>query len=130
MTTSHRTAKEHAELASASLERANLDFAVGNIAVGSKKMWDAAFQAIIAVATHRGWPAETSQDMRNAARWLATECMEPELEAEFLVAEKFLLGFYDPDQFNPFGDNGGLERDQRLVTHFVRRILKMVQEAN
>ena len=56
--------------------------------------------------------------------------MEPELEAEFLVAEKFLLGFYDPDQFNPFGDNGGLERDQRLVIHLVRRILEIVREAN
>ena len=35
MTTSHRTAKEHAELASAFLERAKLDFAVGNVVVGS-----------------------------------------------------------------------------------------------
>lgn len=127
MTTHHGTVKDHAELASAFLERANLDFAVGNVAVGSQKMWDAASQAIIAVAAHWGWPAETSQDMRNAARWLATKSMEPEFEAEFLVAEKFLLGSYDTDQFNPFGDNGGLERDQRLVTHFVRRISDMVR---
>ena len=130
MTTHHSTAKEHAELANAFLERAKLDFAVGNVAVGSQKMWDAVSQAIIAAAAHWGWPTETSQDMRNAARWLAAESMEPALEAEFLVAEKFLLGFYDPDQFNPFGDNAGLERDQRLVTHLVRRILELVPEAN
>ena len=100
--------QEHAECAAALLEEAAQAFNAGDVMEGSQRMSDTTSHTMLAAAKQRGWSSESHDDATRTSRSFAEERGELMLESGLFVLEKFLLGFYDPDQFNPFGDNGGL----------------------
>ncbi len=97
------------------------EFAAGDEAQGSEKLWGAASQAVIAVAQRRGWKYGSHRDLKIAAERLATEQGDSALGSDFAVAEKFHANFY-----HLFMDELQLQRDPQYVHRFVHRVLALL----
>ena len=117
MTEERRTAAALEFLAASERE-----FAAGDVAQGSEKLWGAASQAVIAVAQRRGWKYGSHRDLKVAVARLAEEDDDDgTLGADFAVAEKFHANFY-----HLFMDELQLEQDPQYVRRFVRQALALL----
>ena len=97
------------------------EFAAGDQAQGSEKLWGAASQAVIAVAQRRGWKYGSHRDLKIAAVRLAEEQGDSEIASGFAIAEKFHANFY-----HLFMDELQLEQDPQYVRGFVHRVLALL----
>ena len=116
MTEEHRAAAALEFLAASERE-----FAAGDVAQGSEKLWGAASQAVIAVAQRRGWKYGSHRDLKIAAERLATEQGDSTLGSDFAVAEKFHANFH-----HLFMEDYELESDLEMVRNFVNRVLALL----
>ena len=115
------TTERRSEAAREFLRAADREFAAGDIAQGSEKLWGAAAQAVIAVAQERGWKYGSHRDLKIAAERLATEQGDNGLASEFAVAEKFHANFY-----HEFMDDFQLAEDPPKIHDFVDRVLALL----
>lgn len=97
------------------------EFAAGDVAQGSEKLWGAASQAVIAVALQRGWRYGSHRDLKISVERLASEQNDSSIASGFAVAEKFHANFY-----HLFMEDYELERDPAVVKSFVNRVLALL----
>ena len=98
------------------------EFADGDRMQASEKLWGAATQALIAVADQRGWPHDSRQELKVAARRLGDEQNDHLITGGFGIAEKFHANFsYD------FMEDFQLDADRPLVHDFVHRVLALLR---
>ena len=116
-----RSTSDYAEAAQRFLADADREFASGDIAQASEKLWGAASQAVIAVAKQRGWKYGSHRDLKIAAERLADENDDSRFRSEFGVAEKFHANFY-----HQFMEDYELERDPVEVRNLVNRVLALL----
>ena len=116
MTEEHRAAAALEFLAASERE-----FAAGDVAQGSEKLWGAASQAVIAVAQRRGWRYGSHRDLKIAAVRLAEEQSDSQIASGFAIAEKFHANFY-----HLFMEDYELESDPEMVRNFVNRVLALL----
>ena len=103
------------------LSAAEREFAAGDVAQGSEKLWGAASQAVIAVAQQRGWRYGSHRYLKIAVERLAEEQDDAGLASDFAVAEKFHANFY-----HLFMEDYELERDPPKIHDFVHRVLALL----
>ena len=115
------TEERHAAAALEFLAASEREFAAGDEAQGSEKLWGAASQAVIAVAQQRGWKYGSHRDLKIAAERLATEQDDSTLGSDFAVAEKFHANFY-----HLFMDDFQLANDPPKIHDFVHRVLALL----
>lgn len=115
------TTQRRSETAREFLLAADREFAAGDVAQGSEKLWGAASQAVIAVAQERGWKYGSHRDLKIAAERIAGEENEPLLSAQFATAEKFHANFY-----HQFMDDFQLAEDPSKIHDFVNRVLALL----
>ena len=113
--------REHAGATRDSLRSAEAHFAAGDNAAGSDRLWQAAVQAVTAVARERGWPSDGHQDVKVAADRLAAG--DTAVSAGFFAAQQFHAnathGFMQPDD---------VARGLPLVQDFVQRVLSLLED--
>ena len=85
---------EHIDEAQEFLAEADRKFAEGRIIQASEMLWGAAAHMVIALAQQRGHPHRNHNAMKNAAKFLADEQVNPTITDDFEVAEKFHRNFY------------------------------------
>ena len=113
----------HYQEALESLARAHFEFVAGDILKGSDTIWQAAANAVTAVALQRGWPInEEHESLHRAANRLANEQRDPQLSAQFSLAQKFLA-----NSWNEFMDDYEIARDRLAVGLFVNRVLSLLE---
>ncbi len=117
-------AADYIHMARKYLEDSSSEFAAQDFRQASEKLWGAASQAIMAVASARNWEYASHRAMQNAVRRLADEAQDPGLVAGFLAAERFHINFY----------HGGMELYQisnavPLVHEFVEQLLALADHA-
>ena len=110
-----------AEAAVDFLAASEREFAAGDVAQGSEKLWGAASQAVIAVALQRGWRHGSHRDLKISVERLASEQNDSSIASGFAVAEKFHANFY-----HLFMEDYELERDPAVVKRFVNRVLALL----
>ena len=115
------TTQRRSEAAREFLLAADREFAAGDVAQGSEKLWGAASQAVIAVAQERGWKYGSHRDLKIAAERIATEEKEPLLSAQFATAEKVHANFY-----HLFMEDYELAHDPAMIRDFVDRVLALL----
>ena len=103
------------------LSAAEREFAAGDVAQGSEKLWGAASQAVIAVAQQRGWRYGSHRDLKTAAERLSAEQNDGSVASGFAVAEKFHANFY-----HQFMDDFQLADDPPKIHDFVHRVLELL----
>ena len=112
--------QEHAGAARDSLQSAQAEFAAGDSASGSDRLWQAAVHAVTAVARERGWPSDGHADVKAAADRLAAG--DTAVIAGFFAAQQFHANathdFMEPDD---------VSRGLPLVRDFVHRTLSMLE---
>ncbi len=113
--------EEKRAAALAFLAAAEREFAAGDVAQGSEKLWGAASQAVIAVAQRRGWRYGSHRDLKETVKRLAEERGDSRFRSEFAVAEKFHANFY-----HLFMEDYELENDPEMVRNFVNRALALL----
>lgn len=116
-----KSVTEYAETARGFLADADREFAAGDVAQASEKLWGAASQAVIAVAKQRGWRYGSHRDLKIAVERLADENGDSRFASEFGVAEKFHANFY-----HQFMEDYELERDPVEVQRLVARVLGLL----
>lgn len=113
--------QEHAGAARDSLRSAEAEFAAGNLAASSDRLWQAAVHAVTSVARERGWPADGHQDVKTTADRLAAG--DPAISAGFFAAQQFHANathdFMEPDD---------VARGLPLVREFVQRVLALLED--
>lgn len=115
--------QEHYQKALKSLAEAHYQFEAGRISEGSETIWQAAANAVTAVALQRGWPIdELHESIHNAAHRLANELGEPRLSEQFSIAQKFLANWW-----NQFMEDYEVARDRLAVGLFVNRVLSLIE---
>lgn len=115
------TTQRRSEAAREFLLAADREFAGGDVAQGSEKLWGAASQAVIAVAQQRGWRYGSHRDLKIAVERLTTEQDDGSIASGFAVAEKFHANFY-----HLFMEDYELDRDPAVVRDFVNRVLALL----
>ena len=118
---SPKTVADYADAARRFLVDADREFADGDLAQASEKLWGAASQAVIAVAKQRGWRYGSHRDLKIAVERLADENGDSRFASEFGVAEKFHANFY-----HQFMEDYELERDPVEVQRLVARVLELL----
>ena len=114
---------EHAETAQQFLNAAYREFAHGDMLQASEKMWGAAVHAIEAVAQERGWEYGSHRKLVEAARCLADEQDDAQMNATFGVAQSFHANFYHGFMLeSDFGPNA------KSVEELVERVLAVLEE--
>ena len=115
-----QTPREHARAAEHSLRSAEADFAAEDNAAGSDRLWQAAVQAVTAVARERGWPGDGLAEVKAAADRIAAG--DPATSAGFFAAQHFHANathdFMEPDD---------VARGLPLVREFVHRVLALLE---
>ena len=115
------TTQRRSEAAREFLIAADREFAAGDVAQGSEKLWGAASQAVIAVAQERGWKYGSHRDLKVAVERLAEESGDSRFRSEFGIAEKFHANFY-----HLFMEDYELDRDPVVIRDFVNRVLALL----
>jgi len=113
--------ERRAEAAMEFLVASEREFAAGDVAQGSEKLWGAASQAVIAVAQQRGWRYGSHRDLKIAVERLAEESGDSRFQSEFGIAEKFHANFY-----HLFMEDYELDRDPAVIRDFVNRVLALL----
>ena len=116
------TIAERSQSALAFLDDSEREFAAGDARQASEKLWDAATDAITAVALERGWNHESHRDMKNAVQRLAVEPGNNYLDAQFIAAEKFHMNF-----FRATLEDYEIESDKPIARAFVHRTLALLR---
>ena len=111
---------EHLETAREFLTKADLEFADGDLLQGSEKLWGAAAQVVMAIAQERGWPFHDHRNLKVAVNRIAEEYDDPDLRAEFSVAEKFRANIH-----HKFMQDYEYDADRATVRRFVERALTL-----
>ena len=110
--------REHARTAEALLLSAETEFAAGEVAAGSGRLWEATVHAVTAVARERGWPCAGHADVKAAADRFAAD--DASVAAGFFAAQQFHANanyhFMEPDD---------IARGFPLVQDFVHHILAL-----
>ena len=114
---------EHVETALGFLEKADEEFAAGDVLQGSEKVWGAASHMVMAVAQQRGWPFGDHGALKVAVRLLSEEQDDPSLRYQFAVAEKFHANFY-----HRFMQDYELVDDRPTARRFVERMQELVTQ--
>ena len=113
--------REHAQAADDSLQSAEAEFAAGDVAAGSDRLWQSAVHAVTAAARERGWPSEGHQAVKTAADRLAGDDLA--VSAGFFAAQQFHANathdFMEPDD---------VARGLPLVQDFVHRMLARLED--
>ena len=112
--------QEHAQTALDFLENADKYYADGDQAQASAKLWEAAIQAVMAVASERGWPYANQTELRQAAGRLADEQNSQRIAVGFAIAEKYL---YDSRYL--FMEDEEWTLDRPKVHNFVAWVLAL-----
>lgn len=86
--------QEHIDAAQEFLAEADGKFGEGRILLASEMLWGAAAHMLIALSQLRALPYRNHNAMKNAARVLAAEQGNPEIEEDFNLAERFHRNFY------------------------------------
>ena len=86
--------REHIDAAQEFLAEADRKFTEGRILQASEMLWGAAAHMVIALSQQRGQPHRNHNAMKNAAKSLADEQVNPTITDDFEVAEKFHRNFY------------------------------------
>ena len=112
--------QEHVGVARDLLQSAEVEFAAGDTAAGSDRLWQAAVHAVTAVALERGWISDGHMDVKAAADRLA--------EGDAAV----IAGFFSAQQFHAnathdFMEPDDISRGLPLVQDFVHRTLSMLE---
>ena len=115
---------EHVETAREFLEKADEEFAAGDILQGSEKIWGAASHIVMAIAQQRGWPFGDHRSLKLTVEMLSEELGEPSLSYQFAVAEKFHANFY-----HRFMQDYELAADRPALRRFVGRMQELVTQA-
>ena len=110
-----------AEAAQRFLSDADREFAAGDVAQASEKLWVAASQAVIAIAKQRGWRYGSHRDLKVAVERLSEESGDSRFGSEFGIAEKFHANFY-----HQFMEDYELQRDPVEVQRLVSRVLDLL----
>ena len=113
--------REHARAAEALLPSAEAEFAAGEVAAGSGRLWEAAVHAVTAVARERGWPSDGHGDVKAAADRLAEG--DAAVVAGFLAAQHF-----HANAAHDFMESDDIARGLPLVKDFVQRILVLLED--
>ena len=109
---------EHVDTAQELLAEADQKFADGRVLQASEMLWGAAAHMVIALALQRGHPHRNHNAMKNAAKFLADEQVNPTIADDFEVAEKFHRNFYH---------NEMSESDLTLDRPRVRRLVETLR---
>ena len=113
--------KEHAEQALVFLRQSEQEFAKDDILQGSEKLWGAAAQAVLAIASQEnGDVPHTHREMKRLVIELAERYESPNLALQFAVAEGFHANFY-----HRWKDDFQIEADVPAVHGFVERMLEI-----
>ena len=116
-----QSSQEHAGAARDLLQSAEAEFAAGQVAAGSDRLWQSAVHAATAVARERGWPSDGHQAVKAAADRLAAG--DAAVIAGFFAAQQFHANathdFMEPDD---------VIRGFPLVQDFVHRTLSMLED--
>ena len=117
------TIQEYSHPALDLLDQAEREFAAGDICQASAKLWGAATNAVVAVATERGWPCDSDRHLKDAVVRLSNEQDDDmRLQFEYGAAEKFHINMYY-DLMEDFE----IEIDRAIVHRFVHRTLSLLQ---
>ena len=105
------------------LDQAEREFAAGDNCQASAKLWGAATNAVVAVATERGWRCDSDRHLKDAVVRLSNEQDDDmRLQSEYGAAEKFHINMYY-DLMQDFE----IEIDRTIVHRFVHRTLSLLQ---
>ena len=119
------TIQEYSHPALDLLDQAEREFAAGDICQASAKLWGAATNAVVAVATERGWPCDSDRHLKDAVVRLSNEQDDDmRLQFEYGAAEKFHINMYY-DLMQDFE----IEIDRTIVHRFVHRTLALLKNA-
>ncbi len=121
-----KTVAECAAQAVAFLEQSDADFKAGDRGLGSGKLYDAARQAVIAVAKQRGWEYDSHRAVKEVTYRLAAEYDDLFWIGGFIGAEKFYENFfYGQDEMEDYE----IVADRPVVHLFVNRMVALVGES-
>ena len=113
------SSREHAEQALALLKQSEEEFAKNDIFQGSEKLWGAATQAVLAIASQQnGKEPHTHRDMKKLVLKLSEIHESPNLALQFAVAEGFHANFY-----HGWKDDFQIQADAPAVHDFVEQVL-------
>ena len=96
------------------LEQARAELAAGEVRQASEKGWDAAAQAVKAVADSRGWEHRNQGALFRVASRLATEIDDNDVNRWFLIASSLHINFYE-NWLDPDAVTVGLDDIDQLV---------------
>ncbi len=109
--------KEHAEQALVLLSHSEEEFAKNDIFQGSEKLWGAATQAVLAIASREtGKEPHTCREMKRLVMKLAETYESPNLALQLAVAEDFHANFY-----HRWKDDFQIQADVPAVHDFVEQ---------
>lgn len=115
---------EHIETAREFLEKADQEFAAGDVLQGSEKTWGAASHMVMAAAQQRGWPFGDHRSLKATVERLSEEQGDPSLSYQFAVAEKFHANFY-----HRFMQDYEFVADRPTVRRFVERMQELLTQS-
>ena len=111
--------KERAEQALIFLRQSEEEFAKNDIFQGSEKLWGAATQAVLAIASQEnGKEPHTHREMKKLVMKLSETHEAPNLALQFAVAEGFHANFY-----HRWKDDFQIQADVPAVHDFVEQML-------
>ncbi len=118
------TIQERSHSALDLLDQAEREYAAGDNIQASAKFWGAATNAVVAIATERGWRCDSDRDIQDAVARLADEHGDVLLQAEFSATQKFQINMHY-DLMQDFE----LELDRPIVHDFVHHALALLKNA-
>lgn len=118
------TIQERSHSALDLLDQAEREYAAGDVLQSSAKFWGAATNAVVAVATERGWRCDSDRDLKTAVQRMADEQDDMLLQSGFIAAQKFHINMYH-DLLHDFE----LELDPPVIHDFVHRTLALLKNA-
>ena len=122
--TAQITIQERSHSALDLLDQAEREYAAGETLQASAKFWGAATNAVVAIATERGWRCDSDRDIQDAVARLADEQDDRLLQSEFSATGKFHINMYY-DLMQDFE----LELDRPIVHDFVHHVLALLKNA-
>ena len=119
--------QDHVQTARDHLAAADSAFASGDNLGGSKKMWDAASQALKSVAQTRGWRCNSREDLVIAAERLSVETGDDMIMGGVIGP---VLNFYYNAQYDFMECEDDFDLTRDLARDFISRVLALIDADN
>ena len=121
---------ENREMARRFLADSEREFAAGETRQSLDTLWDATRHAVTAAAQRRGWPHDSSADLREAVRQLAAQSGDN----GFLISGFLLAGVFHTNSYHGLYSSwlepGSLDQARENVRVFVERLLVFSEGAS